>query len=1138
MGRFARVCFGVGALILGAAACSGCSSVAGAEVTPTSPPVGSGPTDLAEAATAILGGTVPGTVDGTGQALAVRSVEADAGALVVCVEAPLDLLARDSWLGVESLQADVKRALVDVAWQSLSVRAPDPSTDVCRPLSDLAPLAEEDRLSREETDAHATLMSVLASGESTITAQTASSYPASLAGKTVYLSAGHGWFWNGSTWRTQRPPWQEIIEDHNNAEAVTQYLIPYLENAGATVVPVRERDWSAAAPVADNDSGAPAYAEAGIWATGGSGAGYVGGTYRYAESAQETPTAWATWSLNVATPGTYAVYAWVYPGDNRVPDAHYIVDHAGGSAEVSLDQRVFPNTWRYLGTFPFHAGTTTVRLSNATGAQGGPYAVIADAVRIGGGTFDSLAGLPLLTSATTYAGGNPPGSAPGKPWWETSTFYWSQHVGFDPYHPRWDYYNDVVARPMVARWFQSESAEDAVYISWHTNGSGTHTARGTVSYVHNGETYPRTDGSLALQTAVHDEIVRDIRAGWDAAWRDRGKGQLNLGELRMLWDPDYPAARMPGVLLEIAFHDDYDDALALKDPGFNQLSARAVYQGLVAYFDGLDGHAGDLVLLPEPPTHLRVENSGAGALRVSWQASPTDAIGLLGDAATGYLVYSSPDGFAWGQPAVVAGTEAVLSGLTEGETRYVRVTATNSGGESLPTEVLGARVGEARLLLVNAFDKLNRFGIVSETDPVEGYNLRMWVDRMNSRRYVVNHGQAVPSSIAWDSAANEAVAAGQVALTSYDIVDWILGEETTAVGGTFDSAERALIDAYLGAGHALLVSGSEFGWELEGEGVAPAWLHDTLHADYVADDAETYTVAGASGSAFDGMGSVSFDAVGEYDVDWPDVFAPLGGQVAMTYVGGPYSGQGAAVQYGSGCRRSIVLGFPFEAIRVGERPGVMANALAYLDACTIDTSILLPGEGDAYGGLSVSLQGTAAGEGLAEVLLQLRRADGQYWAGTGWTTSEAWFPAIGTSSWSYISLAWPDGVYTLRAKAVAAVGEDPNPAETTFWVDRSAPQTPEPVSPTGGVTVRGPTVALSWGDVSDAGSPVTYSVGFDDRLASAPGTPYLVAPSPSPGTHTWRVQARDAAGNTSGWSGEQTFTVEVEQVFLPLILRG
>ena len=69
----------------------------------------------------------------------------------------------------------------------------------------------------------------------------------SLAGKSVYISAGHGWYWNTESeeWLTQRPVWEELVEDFNNAEVVNQYLLPYLYNAGADVWPVRERDLSA-----------------------------------------------------------------------------------------------------------------------------------------------------------------------------------------------------------------------------------------------------------------------------------------------------------------------------------------------------------------------------------------------------------------------------------------------------------------------------------------------------------------------------------------------------------------------------------------------------------------------------------------------------------------------------------------------------------------------------------------------------------------------------------------------------------------------------------------------------------------------------------------------------------------------------
>ena len=65
-----------------------------------------------------------------------------------------------------------------------------------------------------------------------------------LAGKTVYVSAGHGWIWDASLarWRTQRGNTHDLVEDFISAETVSQFLIPYLHDMGAYVVPVREAD--------------------------------------------------------------------------------------------------------------------------------------------------------------------------------------------------------------------------------------------------------------------------------------------------------------------------------------------------------------------------------------------------------------------------------------------------------------------------------------------------------------------------------------------------------------------------------------------------------------------------------------------------------------------------------------------------------------------------------------------------------------------------------------------------------------------------------------------------------------------------------------------------------------------------------
>jgi len=306
----------------------------------------------------------------------------------------------------------------------------------------------------------------------------------------------------------------------------------------------------------------------------------------------------------------------------------------------------------------------------------------------------------------------------------------------------------------------------------------------------------------------------------------------------------------------------------------------------------------------------------------------------------------------------------------------------------------------------------------------------------------------------------------------------------------------------------------------------------------VADDAATYTARPVVGGAFSGLGDLSFDAPGEYDVDYPDVFSPLsGGQTALTYVGGSYSGQGAAIQYASGCRRLLVLGFPFETLRSDQRAGVMAKALDYLDACAgPNTTITTPEDGRAYR-VSPVFEGAASGTDLTEVRLRLQRWDDDYWTGSSWSATESWFAANGTASWQYTLLAMVDGSYVLQAKAIAVGGEDTSQAEVSFMLDRVAPAVPTVITPTGGITVTGPIVTLSWTVPADKGSPVHYNLDIDGGIASTDTVPYVVTPSLGPGPHIWQVQAQDAAGNESGWTPEETFVVEVEQVFLPVILR-
>ncbi|MGB9722819.1 MAG: N-acetylmuramoyl-L-alanine amidase, partial [Chloroflexia bacterium] len=741
--------------------------------------------------------------------------------------------------GSDDMVTQAVCTLEALGFRRFHLLTPDPRPPHrARPISDFLPLLPHVQKASPPDDIPAPPERGTVAGQPPIYGQ--GQPQGALSGKTVFISAGHGWYWTGTRWATQRGNTCDLVEDLSNAEAVNYFLIRYLWNAGADVWTVRERDMNRDEVIVDNDAGAPAYQETGTWYTS-SYPGYGGGTYRYTW-ASITETATATWYPTIPQDGYYGVYVWYRHGTNRPTDALYRIHHAGGTTEVRLNQEVHGLTWRYLGTYYFTAGTSgSITLSNQSEEPG--QAVIADAVRIGGGM-----------GSIDYGGGTS-----NRPRYEEACLTWAPYQGAPPEV----YPNDVVCRPLYAEW-EKEPGEDAVYISWHSNGtvgdcSGT--ATGTETYIH--DTDP-TPGSDALQYFVHSELIADIRALWDPSWVDRGRRSANFGELREL-------STMPGVLIELAFHDTPADAEDLKEPAFRRLSARAVYQGIVKYFADRDGLP--VRLLPEPPCYVSARNDGPGRVTLSWHAPVSGD--PWGDPAQWYKVYVGTEGHGFDNGRAFTATQATIEGLAPNTLYFFRITALNEGGESFPCLTAAVRTtadgSRPQTLLVDGFDRLDRFGLIYEDTPYVGTIGRMYLERMNTYDYAVQHGRALEAcDVSFDFAANEAVIAGDVALTDYGTVDWILGEESTA-DKTFDTTEQALVSAFLNGGGRLLVSGAEIGWDLDYRGGGPAFYNTYLKADYVSDDAQTYQAAGAGG-IFTGLGTISFDdgTHGTYDVDYPD----------------------------------------------------------------------------------------------------------------------------------------------------------------------------------------------------------------------------------------------------------------------------
>ncbi len=701
-----------------------------------------------------------------------------------------------------------------------------------------------------------------------------------LTGRTIAVSPGHGLYWNKKLrkWLFQRPLIGGLIEDIHNNEICMDYLIPYLENMGARVISCRERTRNPLEAVLDNDKGAPTYRETGSWRTS-SWAGYRNGTYRYAVTSS-VETATAAWSTVLPKDGDYGVYVFFRAGSNRCRKAVYRVEHSGGTTEVEVDQSRDDRRWVWIGSFHFSAGKPArIVLTNRSTDTG--KAVIADAVRLGAGLGDIDRG----------------GGPSRRPRWQECARYWAQTAGApSSVYARGtgsDHWDDVTTRPRYAEWRGADA-----YVSHHTNAGG---GTGTSSYIYNGTPSP---GSYAFQKAVHKQLISDIRKYWDSSWVDRGMHRANFGEVREL-------KTMPGVLLEVAFHDDPNkkDHAYLHDPRFRRIEARAVARGILRYFKP------GAPFPPEPPGAPRAVNDGKGGIRVSWEASA---------GATDYVVEKSPDGKGFVRAGTTTGLSWSTGPLPLDQVLFFRIRARNSSGVSFPTEVVGARrspSGKARLLLVNGFDRLDRY--------VKGWE--------NTRDYLARHGLAFASvpfrEIAFDSCANEAVTLGRVRLGNYRVVDWALGEESTR-DETFSSAEQTLVTAFLRAGGSLLVTGSELAWDLDRKGSAAdrAFLHGMLGIAYAADDAGTYLFSGVPGSCMASIPLSSFDdgTHGTYDVDYPDVFRPAGrgARACLFYAGSKTAG----VQWDQGTWRVLAAGFPLETVTSRPtRTALAGEALAFLD---------------------------------------------------------------------------------------------------------------------------------------------------------------------------------------------------------------
>lgn len=376
-----------------------------------------------------------------------------------------------------------------------------------------------------------------------------------LEGLVVYLSAGHGWLLHREhhdgepiEWGLQRDEHHGVTEDLYTARFVADELAPALQEAGATVISLRERDPNPDSVVVD-DLGRSFVAVGDLDWVASEGA-YEGG------ATQLAPGGWAEWQLEVPYDGRWLLYArW---NDDPEQDAQAVYTVVAGDvvAEEVVDQRHHGGHWWPLLDACLPGGTVvSVKLTGS-----GVVPMSADAVRLGGGTY-------LGAPPTDYR-------VREHPMWEMSFQESVDHMGAPQgvsVYACGNPVSDMRIRPHWASW-ASPVGEEALYLSIHTNGGG---GEGLLVFsgIDGNPPTPARPGSDALAAALERSVLQSVR-GVDPSYRSKGWWPGDYSEISPVHN------ELPAALVELAFHDHPRDARRLRSPAFQRAAAEGLVEGV------------------------------------------------------------------------------------------------------------------------------------------------------------------------------------------------------------------------------------------------------------------------------------------------------------------------------------------------------------------------------------------------------------------------------------------------------------------------------------------------------------------------------------------------------------------------------
>ncbi|MBD3236923.1 MAG: hypothetical protein GF330_09485 [Candidatus Eisenbacteria bacterium] len=176
----------------------------------------------------------------------------------------------------------------------------------------------------------------------------------------------------------------------------------------------------------------------------------------------------------------------------------------------------------------------------------------------------------------------------------------------------------------------------------------------------------------------------------------------------------------------------------------------------------------------------------------------------------------------------------------------------------------------------------------------------------------------------WDR--NSAVLSADL-MSNFPVLVWNLGWSFP----TLDADDRDALGTYLDAGGKLFITGQDLGWEMyDIGGDARLWYNEYLHALFINDDTNNFTLFGVAGDEIsDGLDLVIEGGDGADNQDYPSDIDPADGSASIIWSYDDF--RNGALKADTGIYRVVYLAFGFEAIdNAADRRAVLHRSIQWL----------------------------------------------------------------------------------------------------------------------------------------------------------------------------------------------------------------